>query len=427
MQIPALPAIKLKDSALSSFFVKSTSVLVMLVALIHSAHAQTPGVTPTSIQLGGVLDLSDEGKERGLATKAGIEAALRNEKVQGRTINYVVMDDAFNPKKAIEATNDLIKKGIFAMVGNGSGPSVKATLPLLAENKVPAIGFPIGVNYLRPGVGDIVNFRASFAQEANLVVDTAIAAGIKPQEICAYLPNDAGGLANLDGIKTALAKYPDTASLIAKIEQIIALPGDEPDRNNIGPVGFFTRFTQLLVRPGHESLKNWEKANNTQCRLVMIVGGSNPPVTAFIQYSRYKDEKWLISVTSQIEEPTLVASLADQKIDSRVIMTQVVPSISAALPIVEEARKALGTELNNTSLEGYIVGKLVLTMLRNIKGDLTRENFLKAVHGSSFDLGGLPLDFTNDNQGSDFVQILYLEKGAFKPRTVEQMKKVFQE
>lgn len=392
------------------------------------ANANNPsnfGITPTSIRVGAVMDLVEETKTRSEAMKAGVEAAFKNEKVQGRTIEYIVLNDSFNPKVATEATQQLIKQGLFAMLGNTGGPSIKAILPILAENKIPAVGFPIGVSYLRTNTSGIVNFRASFAQEANLVIETALAAGVKPQEICAYLPNDAAGLSNLAIIKAVLAKQPGMAATISKIGQIMALTGEEPDRNNIGPVGFYPRFTQNLVHPGYNSLKNWEKSANTRCRLVMIIGGSNPPVTAFIHYSRYKGENWVVSVTSQIEAPSLVTFLADQKIADRVIMTQVVPPLDAPLPIVEEARKALAQQFNNISLEGYIVGKMFLAMLRSIKGEMTPESFLKAAQGHSFNLGGVTIDFTNDNQGSDLVHILYLDGEAFKSKTITQLQTVF--
>ena len=400
--------------------------LLALTALAGGAYAQDPGITPTAIRVGSIVDLDGESKMRGQSVKAGVETALKNEKIQGRAIELTVLNDSFMPKNAVEAAKQLIGQGVFAMIGNTGGPSIKAELPLLAENKIPAVGFPIGVDYLRPGVGDIINFRASFAQEAALIMETALAAGVKAQEICAYLPNDAGGVANLKMIKTALAKQPDMAETITKLEQIIALPGEEPERNGIGPVGFYTRHTQTQARPGYDSLKQWEKIAKTKCRLVMLVGGTNPPTSSFIGYSRYKNEKWLVSVMSQIDIPALIEDLNKYQITDKILLTQVVPALDAALPIVDEARKALGSQFNNSSLEGYMVGKLFLAILRNVKGELSRASFLSAARGQTFDLGGFPLDFTNDNQGSDFVQPYVLEGGAFKARTTQQLQKIFQ-
>lgn len=395
-----------------------------LLASASGVRAQEPGVTPSAIRVGSVLDLEGESKMRGRAIKAGLETALKNEKVQGRAIEYLVLNDSFNPKAAVEATRQLVDQGAFAMLGNTGGPSIKAALPLLAENKVPAVGFPIGVDFLRNGKGDIVNLRASFAQEAALVLDAALSSGIKPQEICAYLPNDAGGISNLAALTKILAKQPNMADTVSKLEQIIAMTGDEPNRNGIGPVGFFTRHTQMQARPGYDSLKQWEKTANTRCRLVMTVGGTNLPLTNFISYSRYKGETWPISVTSQVEVTTFKDDLKKNKVLDKIVLTQAVPALDSSLPIVEEARKALGERFDSSSLEGYMVGKMFVTILRNVKGEITRSSFLDAVRGHSFDLGGLSLDFTNDNQGSDFVQLLALEDGAFKPKTAQQLQQL---
>ena len=67
-----------------------------------------------------------------------------------------------------------------------------------------------------------------------------------------------------------------------------------------------------------------------------------------------------------------------------------------------------------------------LAIARNIKGDITRQNFLKAVHGQTFDLGGLKLDFTKSNRGSNLGQLAYLSNGEFKSITSQKLVNVFQ-
>ncbi len=401
--------------------------LVTSARICHGADTSREGVTPTAIRVGSIMDLDNETQMRSQAIKAGLESALKGEKVEGHTVELTVLNDSYDPQKAVENANKLIEQGVFAMIANTGGPTVKAELPVLAENKVPAVGFPIGVDFLRPGIGDIITFRPSFGQEAALVVETALAAGVKPQGVCAYVPNDAGGIGNLKMLKTVLEKQPNTAEVILKLNEIIALPDGDPKRNGVGPVGFFTRHTQTQARPGYESLKQWEKTANAKCRLVMLLGGGNMPTSNFIGYAHYKGEKWVFSVTSQLELDTFIKDMQDYKVSGNIVLTQVVPSIDSSLPIVNDARKILGDQINSSSLEGYIVGKMFLAIMRNIKGDLTRANFLAAAKGKTFDLGGLALNFTDDNQGSDFVQPYVFEEGVFKLHTSEQLRKLFRE
>jgi branched-chain amino acid transport system substrate-binding protein len=95
-----------------------------------------------------------------------------------------------------------------------------------------------------------------------------------------------------------------------------------------------------------------------------------------------------------------------------------VPPLDSELPIVVESRRQLGERFGWVSLEGYIVGKLWLTAMERIEGIITRAKFLDAIRGRRFDLGGLMLDFSDDNQGSDLVVLTNLTTDGFKPMSV---------
>jgi hypothetical protein len=92
----------------------------------------------------------------------------------------------------------------------------------------------------------------------------------------------------------------------------------------------------------------------------------------------------------------------------------VVPPLDSKLPIVRDARKALGSRLSYVSLEGYVVGRFMLQALNQIPGkEITRELLLSTIKGKRFDVGGLILDFSDDNQGSDLVVATYLDNERF--------------
>ncbi len=400
-------------------------LVILVVAASAQALANEAGVTSSSIRIGGVMDLDGESKGLGLGMKAGLEAAFKGEQIQGRAIEFVVMNDFYVPENTVTATKQLIEQGIFLMLGNVGTPTARVSLPILAENKIPAVGFFTGAELLRPGVGDIINFRASYVQEVASIVEAALAAGVKPQEVCAYVQNDSYGMAGVLGVKAVLAKQANMAEVIQKLEQIIALPGEAPARNGIGPVGVYPRNT-LIARDGYNSLKSWENISGNRCRLVVTVG-TYSPIASFIGYARYKGENWIFSAVSFTGASNFTEALAKHQVNDRVIMTQVVPPLDSSLPIVEEARKSLGGQISYVSLEGFIVGKMFLVIARQIKGEITRSNFLKAARGQTFDLGGLKLDFTTDNQGSDLVQLTYLDGEALKPITPQQLAKVLQD
>jgi ABC-type branched-subunit amino acid transport system substrate-binding protein len=387
--------------------------------------AQQDGVTPSTIRVAGVMDLGGDGKGLGIGMKIGIEAALKNQKTAGHAIEYIAVNDFYDPKITVEVTRKLIEQGIFAMLGNMGSPTAKASLPMLAEHKIPAIGFLSGSEVLRPGVGDVINFRASYVQETTKVIDAALSTGLlKPEQICAYVQNDRYGMAGVEGLKASLQKLPNTHKLIQAIERIQSLQDEDPARNNLGPVGFYQRNT-IRSREGYASLKHWEASHGTQCRFVVTVGLSRP-VANFIAYARYKGENWIVSAASPTATTDFEPALKQYKIADGIIMTQIVPALSSNLPIVAEARKALGNQLSYVTLEGYIVGRMFLAIMENIDGEVNRENFLRSVRGHKLDLGGLQLDFSDDNQGSDLVQLTYLEANEFKPINPEDIKRLLQ-
>jgi hypothetical protein len=270
----------------------------------------------------------------------------------------------------------------------------------------------------------VINFRASYVQETAVVIEAALGAGVKPREVCAYVQNDAYGMAGIAGVKAALGKRPGNEAIVDKLNQIMAMEGPEPARNGIGPVGVYQRNARR-AREGYDSLKAWEAVNGTRCRLVVGVG-TYAALSDFEGYSRYKGENWVLSAVSFTGANNFATALASYNITDRTIMTQVVPPLSSSLPIVEEARAALGAEFGYVSLEGYIVGKLFLAAMNRIEGDITRENFLKAVRDQRFDLGGIAIDFSDDNQGSDLVSITYLSSSGFEPITPDFLAKVFE-
>ncbi len=379
--------------------------------LAPGAHAEV-GVTDSVIRIGGVMDLKGDSRDLGQDMKAGIEAALRNRRVQGRRFQYVTLDDGYSPRKTVESTKKLVSEGVFAMLGNVGTPTAKVSLPILAEHGVPAIGFFTGAGLLRPGRGDIVNFRASYVQETAAVIQSALAAGAAPSSICAYVQNDAYGMAGVAGIKRVLARRQGMEEVTASLDAIMAMTGENPARNNLGPVGVYQRNT-LYSRDGYESLKRWEERSGVPCSVVVSVG-TYQAVARFAAYARFRGEQWIVSAVSFTGADSLRAALHNFDVEEGIIMTQVVPPLDADLAIVKEAKKALGPRFGYVSLEGYIVGKMFLAAMARIKGPLTRKAFLEAIKGKAFDLGGMVVDFSTDNQGSDFVHLTYLGETGYR-------------
>lgn len=378
--------------------------LMLLFGLIMPGTllAEDPGVAKTVIRIGALMPLGGDSEVYGLNMKRGIEAALAGQTVQGRKLEFTVANDFGEPITTLQTGNELIEKGVFAMLGNVGTLTTLKLMPVLVSNQIPAVGF-----YTAGEVGQgegMLNFRPSHAEEIATLIQAAADAGVKPSRICAFLQNDAYGLAGIEGIKTGLSRLPETQFIIDKLNRIVdmTMGGINPALNNLGPVGFYRRGT-VYLRDGYQSLKNWEQASGASCQLVVLV--ATPQVAAdFIAYSRYKQETWTfaaLSVTAAGNE--LRRLLRENGIGQPVIVTEVVPALDAPLSLVTDAASALGSSFNTLSLEGFIVGRMFLAMLRATNVPLTRARFLETARRQPFDVDGLQIDFTDGSPGSRLI------------------------
>jgi len=397
----------------------------MLFGMGTSNLMAETGVTNRVIRIGGVMDLNGRSKGLGQGMKAGIEAAIKGQRIQGRSIEYLTVNDSYTPAKTLVETENLADIGVFAMLGNVGTPTAKVSLPVLAENQIPAVGFFTGAGILRPGVGDVINYRASYVQETAAVISAALRSGAEADEICAFVQNDAYGMAGVTGIKRALASS-NQLSIETRdaLNEIINKEGENPQRNGIGPVGVYQRNTNISG-DGYKSIKKWESENGVKCKIVVTVGAYTT-IAKFVEYSRYKGESWLVSAVSFTGADNLSNALTGAGIMNGVVMTQVVPSLDSDLEIVQEAKRALDSKFGYVTLEGYIVGKMWLKAMQEIEGEITRANFLQVIRNSEYSLGGLEIKFNDDNQASDLVVMTGLNgESGFRPMTGEESRKLF--
>src|ERR1700756_1242076 len=126
--------------------VAAASILWTSVAFAENA----PGVTATEIKVGGTFPFSGPVSSVGTTGK-GLLAYISylNDKggVGGRKINYIALDDAYSPPKAVEQIRRLVESDEVAFLFSQLGtPSTAATAKYLAARKVPSIAILSGAN-----------------------------------------------------------------------------------------------------------------------------------------------------------------------------------------------------------------------------------------------------------------------------------------
>jgi len=124
---------------------------LLLLAIGSSAFAaDTPGVMPTEIKVGGVFPFSGPASSIGLVGR-GILAYVQliNDRggINGRKINYIAYDDAYSPPKAVEHVRKLVESDEVAFMFSQLGtPGNTAVAKFLMSKGVPAIAIVSGSN-----------------------------------------------------------------------------------------------------------------------------------------------------------------------------------------------------------------------------------------------------------------------------------------
>jgi branched-chain amino acid transport system substrate-binding protein len=116
--------------------------LAGLVVISSSASTATdPGVTPTSVLLGGTVPLTGEAAAFGAVgpgAKAYFDYVNAKGGVNGRKIEYRIYDDAYNPAQTVQLTRRLVEQDkVFAVFGSVGTANNLAIRDYLNAQKVP--------------------------------------------------------------------------------------------------------------------------------------------------------------------------------------------------------------------------------------------------------------------------------------------------
>ena len=114
-----------------------------LVASAGATRSADPGVSPTSIVLGGTVPLTGEAAAFGAVgpgAKAYFDYVNAKGGVNGRTVEYRFYDDAYNPAQTVQLTRRLVEQDkVFAVFGSVGTANNLAIRDYLNAQKVPQI------------------------------------------------------------------------------------------------------------------------------------------------------------------------------------------------------------------------------------------------------------------------------------------------
>ena len=348
-----------------------------------SSAEAVPGVTNERILFGQSAAFEGPAAELGRGMNLGIQAAFAEVNatggVHGRALELVQRNDGYEPELAIVNSRALIEEDqVFALIGGVGTPTSRAALPIANAAQVPYIAPFTGAGFLRDAASYSVNLRASYDQETGRIV-SYLTDTLNVTRIAVVYQNDSYGQVGLQGVQKAMAKI---------------------ERELVG-IGAYPRNTKAVKTALLDVMQAEPEA--------IVIIGAYAPTAEFILWAKKLNVDSVFFTISFVGSRALASALGDQ--GKGVFVTQVVPTPdSKELLIAWQYREALRkfdplAETGFVSFEGYLAGRMTISLLELAGRELTRAKFMDAMRGMSFDdLNGFSLQFSEtDNQGSDQV------------------------
>lgn len=377
--------------------------VALLAGLALSAMASSSDASQSEIVVGMSAALSGPSSQLGRGMRLGIEACFKkiNEAggIAGNRLRLKVMDDSYQADPVRENMLQLIdREQVLAVVGSVGSAGAGVAVPIANSRKVLLFGAFSGADLLRHSPPDryVINFRASYAEETDVMVRGLLKRGIKPQQIAFFTQNDAFGDSGYAGAVRALREL--------GFEDAKQLAHGRYPRGTLDVQDGLLAILQAKVRP----------------RAVIMVG-SYGACAKFIRLAKQLLPRAIFLNVSFVGSEALTRALADE--GDGVIITQVVPHYDSNLPGAAEYRQALRryapeAKYDFVSLEGYLVAKTFAEGVRKVGGRITRETIVDAFEAMpALDIGiGVPLRFgPKEHQGSHHVWVTKIQNQKLVP------------
>ena len=374
------------------FFLLLLIVTVILLGWI-GIRTLAGGMTSPEIRLGISLPLSGINEELGKSVLQGAQAAFRVANSQGgiagKSIRLIAYDDKYEPQITLANTRKLLDKDrVFSLFGFVGTPTVKKILPMIGDT--PFVAPYTGASFLRdPSRSNLVNFRSSYRDEVQKIVDHLVAQrGFKRFAI--FYQNDDYGIEGYNATVAALRNHG------------LSLVGE----------GTYKRNT-LSVRHALNEIKG------SHPEAIIIVGAYKPSAYFIREARRCCDAGVVFAPISFVNADALVAELGNAT--EGILFSQTVPSYDdRTIPVVRSFRRDLtrfAPEAKPTfaALEGYLAARAVVAALRKRSSRIDRERFLESLKTlRADDLEGLPIRYRN-TQLLNRVYLSTFHDGAFHP------------
>jgi branched-chain amino acid transport system substrate-binding protein len=337
--------------------------LMALAACGGSTGTQTdPGVTSSSISLGVTIAQSGAAAAYGTianASNAYFKYVNDQGGVNGRTINYKILDDGYNPAKAVPLTKQLVEQDkVFAMFGGLGTQPQTAVRDYLNTSKVPQLFVATGATTFMADFNShqyTIGWQPPYQGESRIYAKDVIAnhAGAK---IAVLYQNDDYGQDYLKGLTDGLGS--NASMIVAKESYDVTAADTLSQLSKLKASGANTLF--IFATPGFTikslvivSKLGWEPT-------IYLNSVSNPQVYMGLAAKAGAALKNVTSV-GYIKDPTDPQWASD---DGMKLYQTVIKNCSTCNP------------LDGFNIYGVAVAYTMVDVLKQAGSNLTRANVM---------------------------------------------------
>lgn len=362
-----------------------------------ASHGQaTPGVSATSVKIGGVFPLTGPARlftepyERG--AKIAFAAVNAEGGVNGRKIDWIIEDDGYQPARTLAGAKKLVERdNVFVLFGNIITPTTKVVMPYAEKEKVPYFtGAPSPVPVSRYTFGLMADYDHVMYQVTKYMIQKT---GVK--KIGYLYQNDELGAFGRQGVDRALKELgvPLTADV-----------GYERATSD------FSTHVLKLRDAGVDGLISMGVAPSTAKAMQQAAGiNFKPTWGTFSAGGTGSLQKVLGAPPSDGSAYIANGMIYGSEIDSQSSGSVAVKKVQAVLD-----KEFPGSMADWETMLGYSHGRLMIEALKAAGPNPTREGLINAIEGKGIDTEGAmaPLTYsTTKRTGASAIAVFQWKNG----------------
>jgi ABC-type branched-subunit amino acid transport system substrate-binding protein len=331
---------------------------------VAAAGKYDPGASDTEIKLGTTWAFSGPVSSTSPVERqmAGYFAMINDQGgVNGRKINFIALDDGYQPPKTVEQTRRLVEQDkVLLMYGQIGTPTNVAVRPYLNSKKVPQLFVTTGsTSLIDPKKYPwTMGFQSSYATESRVIARYILTEKPNAKIGILYQDDDFGA----DHLQPFLEALGDKAAtmVVAKVSYAVTDPTVTSQILSLKAAGADTLYLMAQSRAAAQAVSAARDQGGENLLLFIPYVATAKSVIGPVGDAKLKG----LMSTDSTKDPTDPAWAND-------------PAVKEYLAWVDKYVPEQDRESDRASPLGYVSAQTMVEVLKRAGEDLTRENIMK--------------------------------------------------